>query len=86
MIYALIPASIAAMLGYMLWSASFRLRPDRVRAERDRKRGKFAFRPKERIRFLLNRSFSVPDEKIEWEDALVSRLAQTPARTRQRSN
>jgi hypothetical protein len=70
----LIAASTVGMLGFMLWSVGFRLRRDRVAAERELTRGKFAFRPKERLRFLLNRSFETSVEKAEWEDPLVSSL------------
>jgi hypothetical protein len=78
MIY-LIPAATAAMLGYVFWLAVFRLRRERVRSERELSRGKFAFRPKERLRFLLGRSFGVTKEKPEWEDPLVSRLSEIPS-------
>ncbi len=76
MIYPLV-AITAAMSGYMVWLVVFRLRRDRVLAERDLTRGKFAFRPKDRVRFLLKRSFDVPQERPEWEDRLVSGLAAT---------
>jgi hypothetical protein len=67
------------MLGYMVWLVTFRLRRERVATERERTRGKRAFRPKERIRFLLHRSFRVPEEKPDWEEPLVSSLAAAPA-------
>lgn len=73
MIYPLV-AITAAMSGYMVWLLVFRLRRDRVLAQRDLTRGKFAFRPKDRVRFLLKRSFDVPRERAEWEDRLVSGL------------
>ena len=69
-----VPAAIAVMSGYVAWLLLFRLRKDRVLSERDQTRGKFAFQPKNRLRFLLNRTFPVPDEKAKWEDPLVSRL------------
>lgn len=78
MVYILILA-IVAMLGYMLWSTSVRLRHDRVKTERERTRGKFTFRPRERIRFLLKRSFDVEKEEAEWEAPLVSSLKNVPA-------
>jgi hypothetical protein len=74
----LIPAIAAVMLGYMVWLAAFRLRHDRVKTERHRTRGKFAFKPKDRARFLLGRSFEVSKDKPEWEDPLVSSLAKLP--------
>jgi hypothetical protein len=80
MIYTLIPVTIAAMLGYMVWSIGFRLRKDRVTLARDRTRGKFAFRPRERIRFLLGRSFPVSEDKPEWQASLVSNLSKVTRR------
>jgi hypothetical protein len=74
MIYPLV-ALTAAMSGYMAWLLVFRLRRDRVLAQRQLTRGKFAFRPKDRLRFLLSRSFKIPEERPEWEDRLVSGLA-----------
>lgn len=74
MIY-IIAATTAGMLGYMLWLVAFRLRRDRIAAERELTRGKFAFRPREKLRFLLKRAFSVSDNKAEWEEPLVSRLS-----------
>jgi hypothetical protein len=47
-------------------------------SERERNRGKHAFRPKDRLRFLLGRSFTVSPEKPEWEEPLVSSLAEVP--------
>lgn len=75
MVY-LLPSVTVAMLGYMFWLLVFRLRRDRVVTERVLTRGKFAFRPKDRVRFLLNRAFHVSDDKPEWEDPLVGRLAE----------
>ena len=80
MLYILIPVTIAAMLGYMVWSAGFRLRKDRIRSAREKTRGKFAFRPRERIRFLLGRSFQVSEDKPEWETSLVSNLSKVESR------
>lgn len=78
MIY-IIPVLTLAMLAFVFWRAAFSMRRDRVRAERELHRGKFAFRPKERARFLLSRSFHVAKDKPEWEDPLVTRLAEVPA-------
>lgn len=77
MIYIL-PAITLVMLGYMVWSTMFRLRHDRVKTERHLKRGKFAFTPKDRVRFLLGQSFEVSKDKPEWEDSLMSSLAKVP--------
>ena len=78
MVY-MIAAATAGMLGYMLWLLLFRLRRDRVASERNLSRGKHAFRPRERLRFLLNRAFHVPKDKPEWEDPIVSSLANAAA-------
>ena len=75
----LLPGLTIAMLGYLAWAAIFRLRRDRVFSQREHTRGKFTFAPKERIRFLLNRSFQVPEEKPEWEEPIVSALKSAPA-------
>ena len=64
----------ALMLAFIAWSAVFRLRHDRIKMERELTRGKFAFRPKERARLLLKRSFPVAEGKPHWEDPLVSNL------------
>ena len=84
MIY-LVSAATAAMFGFMLWSTLFRLRHDRVRTQRSLTRGKFAFRTRERARFLLNRSFDVTKDKPEWEDPLVSKLNEAALRAEARS-
>lgn len=77
MLYA-IQAATGIMLGCMFWLAFYRLRADRVATQRYRTRGKHAFRPRERLRFLLKRSFPMPDEQPEWEQPIVSRLTQVP--------
>ena len=73
----LIPAATAAMFGYMLWLVVFRLRHDRVRTERRLTKGRFAFSPKHRLRFLLTRSFEPADEEPEWQEPLLSKLSAT---------
>jgi len=84
MIY-LVSAATAAMLAYMLWSTLFRLRHDRVRTQRSLTRGKFAFRTRERARFLLKRSFDVVNDKPDWEDPLISSLDVAARRIESRS-
>jgi hypothetical protein len=69
-------AAVLAMMGYMLGVTMFRMRRDRVLGEREITRGTFAFRPKERVRLLLNRAFRPSAEKTEWEDPLISRLSE----------
>jgi hypothetical protein len=76
--FYLIPAATLLMLGYVFWRAAFQMRRDRLSLTREQTRGKFAFRPKDRLRFLLGRSFAVPEEKPEWEEPLVARLAEEP--------
>ena len=68
----------ALMLGFIAWSTAFRLRYDRIMAERELTRGKFAFRPRERARLLLRRSFPVAAGKPRWEDPLISNLRAVP--------
>lgn len=78
--FYVIPALTLGMLGYMVWLVTFRLRRERVATQREQTRGKRAFsRPKQRLRFLLHRSFRLPDEKPEWEEPLVATLAKPPA-------
>lgn len=74
-----IPALTLGMLAYMVWLVAFRLRRDRVARERALTRGRRAFRPRERLRFLLHRAFHVPPAPPDWEDPLVSRLAEAKA-------
>lgn len=69
-------AATAGMLGYMLWLTAFRMRRDRIAAERELTRGKFTFRPRDKLRFLLKRAFAVSKDKAEWEAPLVSRLSE----------
>jgi hypothetical protein len=76
--FYLLPAATIAMLGYVFWRAVFRMRRDRLSATREITRGRFAFRPRERVRYLLNRSFNVSKEKPEWEGPLVARLEEIP--------
>ena len=81
MIY-LISSVTAAMIGYMAWRLLFHMRRDRIHTERKLTRGRFAFRPKERLRFLLHRSFDVAPDQPEWEVSLLSSLARIPAGSR----
>jgi hypothetical protein len=72
----LLASATLAMMGYMLWVTMFRLRRDRVLGEREFTRGKFAFRPRDRVRLLLDRAFRPSVEKTEWEDPLLARLSE----------
>lgn len=78
MLYLLATAT-AAMTGTIFWMAAYRMRPERVRSERERTRGKHAFRPKERAKFLLSRSFAVPPDTPDWADPLVTQIGDVPA-------
>lgn len=79
MVSFLLPALTVSMLGYMVWAVTVRLRRDRVQTERERNRGRFAFRrPMERVRFLLTRTFHTPEQEPEWEKPLVSSLSEVP--------
>ena len=77
-------ASVLAMMGYMIGVTWLRMRRDRVFAQREITRGKYAFRPKERVRFLLGRAFHPPADTAPWEETLVSRLGRMPADPRGR--
>ena len=73
----LLAAATLAMMGYMIGVTMFRMRRDRVLGQREVTRGKFAFRPRERVRLLLDRAFRPSTEKPEWEDPLLARLSET---------
>ena len=77
MIYLLAVATLG-MMAYVFWLATFRMRRERIWSEREQNRGKFAFRRKDRLRFLLGRSFGVAPDKPEWEEPLVASLAEIP--------
>lgn len=79
MIYFLAFATIV-MMAYMAWQIVFRLRPERIRYQRHTSRGKFAFRPKERMRFLLHKAFGTDDDRPDWAEPLVTQLARKPER------
>lgn len=76
--FYLLPAATVVMLGYVFWRAVFRLRKDRLTLTREQTRGRFALRPRERLRLLLNRSFQVTEDRPDWEEPLVARLAEAP--------
>lgn len=86
MLHTLIPFIVLAMLAYMFWRLAVRLRPDRIRAERELTRGKHAFRPRERIRFLLKRAFHVKEDEPPWQSELKSTLDTVPARAPDRTD
>ena len=73
MVNYVLAAAIAVMWGCIL-VLTLRLRHDRVKRQREQTRGKFGFRPRDRIRFLLARSFGTIPDRPEWEDALLARM------------
>lgn len=85
MIYFLSIATLL-MLAYMTWRVVFSLRHDRVKTQRVVTRGKHAFRPKEKARFLLKRAFGVAPDKPEWEDPLLTSLAKAPVKPEDNQN
>ncbi|MBA3677815.1 MAG: hypothetical protein H0W74_10510 [Sphingosinicella sp.] len=74
MVYFLAFATIV-MMAYMAWQIVFRLRPERIKYARHATRGKHAFRPKDRMRFLLHQAFGTADDHPEWAEPLVGQLA-----------
>lgn len=68
-------AAIAAMWGYIVL-LTLRLRHDRVKTQREQTRGRFAFRRRDRARFLLGRAFGKAPDRPEWEAALLDRMNQ----------
>ena len=73
----LLAAATLVMMGYMLAVATFSMRRDRILAQREVTRGKFALRPRDRVRLLLNRAFRPAADKAEWEEPLLSSLSNT---------
>ena len=80
----LLAASVLAMMGYMLGLTTFRMRRDRVLSHREATRGTFAFRPRERVRLMLDRAFRPAADKPPWEDPLISHLSKIGAESRDR--
>ncbi|HEY0626870.1 MAG TPA: hypothetical protein VGD10_09060 [Allosphingosinicella sp.] len=77
--YLLIPILVVGMLGYMFWRVVAHLRRDRVLNEREQTRGRHAFTPKHRLRFLLGRAFRPPPEdEPQWQAELKSSLDRVP--------
>lgn len=74
--FYLIPAATIAMLAYMLFRTAFLMRRDRVRAQREQTRGKFTFRPQAKMRFLLNRAYTVRDDNLPNEAELLRQIDQ----------
>jgi hypothetical protein len=74
-----VPVLTISMLAYMAWAVLFRLRRDRVITHRERMRGMSTFRPREKARFLLRKSFPPVEQKADWEEPLVASLTQAAA-------
>ena len=73
MIYALAVLTFA-MLGFMFWSTTFRLRRDRLRFMKSSSRRRIVFRARQRVRATLKRAFALPEQKAEWEAGLLASL------------
>ena len=73
MIY-LLAVLILAMLGYMFWVSTFRLRRDRLRTMKNSDRSGTILTPRQRVRTNLTRSFPLPRQKPEWEARLLANL------------
>ncbi|HWH17159.1 MAG TPA: hypothetical protein VNT77_02310 [Allosphingosinicella sp.] len=84
--YLLIPILVIGMLGYMFWRSAAHLRRDRVMNERELTRGRHAFTPRHRLRFLLGRAFRVrEDEEPDWQAELKSSLDKVPKEPQDRA-
>ena len=79
--FYLLPSAVLAALGFMFWKVAFRLRSDRVKYAREETRARFRYRPANLARFLLGRSFAVPNDPPDWERRLVSSLRGLPSET-----
>ena len=73
MIYAL-PVLTLTMLGFIFWSAAFRLRRDRLREMKNSDRSKVILTPRQRVRAHLDRAFRLPEQKPDWEADLLANL------------
>ena len=84
MLQAIIPFLVIGMLAYMFWRTAAQMRRDRVLYERETTRGRHAFTPKHRLRFLLNRAFRPGDEEPGWQAELRGSLDHVRASPRER--
>jgi hypothetical protein len=73
MTYAL-AALTFAMLAYMFWSSTFRLRPERIRAAKHSHRNGIILTRRQRMRATLMRSFPLPRQEPQWETDLLASL------------
>ena len=73
MIHALAVLTFA-MLGYMFWSLTFRLRRDRLRAIRNCGRRGILIAARQRVRASLTRAFVLPAHEPDWEAHLLANL------------
>jgi hypothetical protein len=85
MLYLVLAAAVAAMLGFMFFRVAFAMRKDRVRSEREATRGQHAFTRNHRARMLLRRAFQLPED-ADWQEEAKEHLAapQTSQRSGER--
>jgi hypothetical protein len=69
-----VPVLVVAMLGYMFWTAAYRLRRDRLRAMKVSDRSGVILSRRQRARASLTRAFRIPERRPEWEDELLATL------------
>ena len=69
-----LPVLIVAMLGFMFWSTTFRLRRDRLRAMKSSDRSNVIMTPRQRLRANLKRAFLPPKQVPQWEADLLANL------------
>ena len=74
MLQSIIPFLVIGMLAYMFWRTAAQMRRDRVRHERETTRGRHAFTPKHRLRFLLNRASRTGEDEPGWQAELRGSL------------
>lgn len=85
MVYIVIPILVFGMLGYMFGRTAVAMRRDRVLTERELTRGRHAFTPRHRLRFLLDRAFHVrPEEEPHWQAELKESLERVPVPSKRR--
>lgn len=69
-----LPLLTLAMLGFIFWSAAFRLRRDRLRAMKSADRSHVILTPRQRARANLTQAFAPPPGTAEWEAELLASL------------
>ena len=66
MALTLLPPAVIAMLAYMFWRTAVQMRRDRVLREREATRGKNAFTPLHRARYVLRKAFQPRADEPQW--------------------